>query len=98
MASAILALPHDASAKKKSKKKAQTEAPAPVKKKSAYEKFIGKKGLETVPGFITIHKDGKDIWLEIPDSLMDRRVIQRSIVTKSSSKELGIGKGSGNPS
>ena len=90
----MLALPQDASAKKKSKKKDQTEAAAPVpeKKKTAYEKFIGKKGLETVEGFITIHKDGNDIWMEIPDSLMGRRLIQRSIVVKSSSMELGTGK------
>ena len=88
----MLVMPQEASAKKKAKKKTQTEVAAPVKKKSAYEKFTSKKGLETVKGFITIHRDGNDIWLEIPDSLMGRRLIQRSIVVNSSSKELGVGK------
>ena len=45
-----------------------------------------------MPGFITVHKDGGDVWFEIPDSLIGRRVIQRSIIEKSSCIEFGVGK------
>lgn len=87
----MLSSPQDVSAKKKSRKQIEAQAPAPAKK-TGYEKFISRKGLQTVPGFITVHKDGGDVWFEIPDSLIGRRVIQRSIIEKSSCIEFGVGK------
>lgn len=89
----LFSLPYEASAKKKAGKgkKAKTEEAAPAKKKTAYEKFLAKKGLETVEGFIKIHKSGEDVWFEIPDSLIGRKLIQSSILEKSASMEMSTG-------
>ena len=89
----LLTLPQDMSAKKKARKgkKAETEAPAPAKKKTPYEKFISKKGTETAEGFLKIYRNGEDVWFEIPDSLIGRKLIQSSILESSASLEMSAG-------
>jgi len=54
-------------------------------KKTPYLKFLEKKNLKSANGLITIYKDNKDIWLEIPDSLIGRRVIICNQIIGSSS-------------
>ena len=91
----LMTVPQDAFAKKKSGKgkgkKEATEAPAPAKKKTSYEKFLAKKGLQTFEGFIKVHHVGNDIWFEIPDSLIGRKLIRSSILEKSASLEMACG-------
>ena len=89
----LISLPYEASAKKKSGKgkKAQTEEAAPAKKKTAYEKFLAKKGLQTFEGFVKVHRLGDDIWFEIPESLIGRKLIQSSILEKTASLEMPSG-------
>ena len=88
----LLTLPQDMSAKKAKKgKKAKTEAEAPAKKKTAYEKFISKKGTETVEGFLKVYRNGEDVWFEIPDSLVGKKLIQSSILENSASLEMSVG-------
>ena len=52
-------------------------------KKSPYEKFISKKGLQKAEGFATIYRDKGDIWLEIPDSLVGRDMMLSSYTLSS---------------
>lgn len=89
----LLAAPQEMLAKKKSGKgkKSKTEAEAPVKKKTPYEKFISKKGTKTFDGFVKIYTSGDDVWFEIPDSLIGRKLIQSSILEKSASLEMASG-------
>lgn len=74
----------------KKKGKATTEAPAP-KKKSPLEKFLTKKGLQKEGNCIKIYKDGKSLFLEIPDSLEGRSVMLSSTVMESSSPFMAPG-------
>lgn len=80
-----------ADARPVSKKRRAAEAPAPEKKKTPYEKFISGKGVEKAEGFITVYRKGKDIWLEIPDSLEGRKFLLSTVLKKSSSVEIPVG-------
>ncbi len=83
----------DASARKvrARKGKADTAAVAAPKKKTPYEKFVTKKGLQSSEGFMTIYRSGKDIWLEVPDSIVGRKVLLTSILHGSGSPVLPKG-------
>ena len=61
-------------------------------KKTPYLKFLEKKNLKSANGLITIYKDNKDIWLEIPDSLIGRRVIICNQIIYSDREERRVGK------
>lgn len=63
----------------------QTESP---KKKSAYEKFLSKKGLKSSHGDISIYLDKNDVYLEIPDSLLGRSFSVGSYIKESSDLNL----------
>lgn len=83
----------DASARKvrPRKGKADTAAVAAPKKKTPYEKFVTRKGMEASEGFMTIYRSGKDIWLEVPDSVVGRKVMLTSILRGSDSPVLPKG-------
>ncbi len=75
--------------RKKSTAAADTSAVA--KKKTPYEKFLGKKGLVTAKGSLTLYKDGEDIFLEIPDSLVGKDISINSYIESSSNLSLNQG-------
>lgn len=77
--------------KKKKAKAEQAEAPAPAPKKSKYDKFLEKKGLKSAEGFLKIYRDGKDTFLEIPDSLIGREVILSTWLEESSEQTMATG-------
>ena len=56
-------------------RKEAVEAPAPKPKKTPLEKFLSKKNLECTGDEIKLYKDGKNLFLEIPDSLKGRTVM-----------------------
>ena len=68
-------------------------APAPdtAKKPTQYEKFVKKKGLKKETGYIKLYTDGKEVWLEIPDSLMGRKVILTTVLKDSSDPWVEVG-------
>ncbi|MBO4465348.1 MAG: zinc-dependent metalloprotease [Bacteroidales bacterium] len=76
---------------KKKQAKIETEAQAPAPKKSKYDKFLEKKGLKSAEGFLKIYRDGKDILLEIPDSLIGREVILSTWLEDASEPTMTIG-------
>lgn len=49
-----------------------------------YESFISKAGMKSAGTCMRIYKDGNKLWMEIPDSLMGRRVILSSFMRSSS--------------
>ncbi len=79
----------DMDAKKVRKsKKDKTETADTVAKKTPYQKFLEKKGLEKESGVMTIYKSGNDVFLEIPDSLIGRKVLTSTRVSSSESHLL----------
>ena len=75
----------DMEAKKVRKsKKDKTEVKDTVAKKTPYQKFVEKKGLQKEEGFMTIYKDDSKVYLEIPDSVFGRRVVFSSRLEKAS--------------
>lgn len=74
-----------------SKKKAQTETAVPAPKKTPYQKFVSKKGVEKLSGFVNIYQDGEKVFLEIADSLMGTRIIQSTVVTHSDHPAISEG-------
>lgn len=66
-------------------RKEAAEAPAPKPKKTPLEKFLSKKDLQCTGKEIKLYKDGKNLFLEIPDSLKGRTVMLTSTVLESSS-------------
>lgn len=69
------------------KKKDKTEKTVSTKKKdkSAYDKFLSKKGLVSEGSVLKIYKNNKEIWLEIPDSLLGRKVLVSTYLLENSS-------------
>lgn len=93
LALCVLACPVDAKGHlfgKKKKSAASTEAPAPVKK-TPYEKFISKKGLVSVDSFMKLYRDGKDLWLEVPDEVIGRKLLLSSRLDTSDSPLVSMG-------
>ena len=76
---------------KKSRKAAKTEAPAPPKK-TPYQKFSTKKGIKVAGEGLKVYRDGKKVWLEVPDSLMGSKIVLSTVVDKSSSEWVPVGK------
>ena len=72
-------------------RKEAVEAPAPKPKKTPLEKFLSKKNLECTGDEIKLYKDGKNLFLEIPDSLKGRTVMLTSTVLESSSPYITRG-------
>ncbi len=73
------------------KKKNDTSKSAPAPKKTPYEKFIEKDGVQKSVGFATLYKSGNDIYMEIPDSLMGRSIVLTSMIRECSDPRLSIG-------
>ncbi|MCI1639761.1 MAG: zinc-dependent metalloprotease [Bacteroidales bacterium] len=70
----------------------ESTAKKPAEKKTDdYAGFIAKKGLIKKEGFVKIYKKGKDVYLEIPDSVIGRKVMINSSVRQSSSPFLSEG-------
>ena len=59
--------------------------------KTPYEKFINKKEIKKAEGFATIYRSGESILLEIPDSLIGRRVIFSNVITDCTSPDVIVG-------
>ena len=72
------------------KHKADTVASAT--KKTPFEKFSSKKGLQKAQGVLDIWQDGKDTWLGVPDSLMGREFILSTVVRQSGDHTFYEGK------
>lgn len=68
-------------------------APAPdtAKKPTQYEKFLKKKGIKKECGAFTLYTDGKEVWLEIPDSLMGRKLLLSTVLKDSSDPWVEVG-------
>lgn len=73
------------------RKKAKTEAPAPAPKKTPYEKFVSRKGMVREEAFVNLYRDGKKVWLEIPDSLFGSKLLLTSLLEDSSDPHMPIG-------
>ena len=58
---------------------------------SSYEKFRSGKGLEESSSFITIYSKKEKLFLEIPDSVMGRRVLVNSFIRTSSNLSVTPG-------
>lgn len=85
MAASLIGMPAEAKKKeKKQKGKAKTEAPATPQKKEA-KPSISRKGM------LNVEKVGKDWFLEVPDSLLDKDIlaVTRYTSTPSSSGKFG---------
>ncbi len=88
MAAALVGMPVEAKKKDKKKKgKAKTEAqaPAPQQQKKELKPSISRKGL------LTVEKVGKDWFLEVPDSLLNKDILSvtRYTSTPSNSGKFG---------
>ena len=68
-------------------------APAPdtAQKPTQYEKFVKKKGLQKEIGYLKLYTDGTDVWLEVPDSLVGRKLILSTILKESSDPWVEVG-------
>ncbi len=73
------------------KKTAKADTSAVAKKKTPYEKFLGKKGLVSAKGSMTAYKDGEDVFLEIPDSLVGKDISINSYIQSSTNLALSGG-------
>lgn len=60
-------------------------------KPSAYQKFVKKKGLKKESAFVNLYTDGKDVWLEMPDSIIGRKVLITTILKDSSDPWIEVG-------
>ena len=77
---------------KRSKRPAKVvAAPDTAKKPTPYEKFLKKKGLKTETGSLKLYTDGNDVWLEIPDSLVGRKVVLSTVLKNSSDPWIEVG-------
>lgn len=58
-------------------KKPKKETPAKVEKpkKTPYQKFVSAKKTIKAEGFAKLYRQNKKLWMEIPDSLMGRRIL-----------------------
>lgn len=88
----LLSVPTEANAwpfgKKKKKKAAQTEMPAP-KKTTPYEKlFKDKKPVTAKSDFITLHKVGDKLYFEIPLKYLGREMLLASTVSEVSTPDF----------
>jgi len=73
--------------------RAAAPAPAPdtAQKPTPYEKFVKKKGLKRETGYIKLYTDGTDVWLEVPDSLVGRKLILSTVLKESSDPWVEVG-------
>ena len=71
------------------RRKADTAKVEP--KKTPYQKFIGKKDLKKAEGFATIYRSGEKFYLEIPDSLVGRRIIFSNVIADCSDPRIILG-------
>ena len=56
-----------------------------------YEKFRSGKNLESESSFLTVYKQKEKLFLEIPDSVMGRRVLVNSIIRSTSNPSVPVG-------
>ena len=70
------------------KKAAPAEDKKETPKPTPYQKFLKKKGLKSVTGTMKLYTDGKDVWLEVPDSLTGRKVLLSTVLRDSSDAAL----------
>ncbi|MBR1574239.1 MAG: zinc-dependent metalloprotease [Bacteroidales bacterium] len=88
---ALAAAVTPASGARKPRKKAGTEvSKAPAK--TPYQKFSGKKGLKSAGEGFKVYRDGQKVWLEIPDSLMGKKVVLSTVTSKTSSEWVPVGR------
>lgn len=87
----ILSAPFSDGSSARPRKNRKDTAAVPAVSKSPYEKFISGRNIVKESGFVTVYRDGDDIWLEIPDSVLGRRIILSTMVRKSSSRDLASG-------
>lgn len=73
------------------KRKARAQDTVEKKTETPYEKFLKKKGHAEASGPVTIHTEGKNVWLEFPDSLLGRKFLLSNTVNESSSSFLTKG-------
>ena len=66
-------------------------APDTAKKPTPYQKFLKKKGLKKEKGYLSLYTDGTDIWLEVPDSLVGRKLILSTVLKNSSDPWVEVG-------
>lgn len=62
-----------------------------AKKPTPYQKFVKKKSLKKADGFVTLYTDGKEIWLEVPDSLIGRKILLTTTLRQSSDPWIEVG-------
>lgn len=60
--------------------------------KTPYERFVSKKNVKSAGSELKLYQDGKNLFLEIPDSLDGRTVLLSSILRSSSSPWLSPGR------
>ena len=78
-----------ASSRRKKKNKDKTEAAAPEKKESKYDKLLKKPGVKTAKGdFITLHRIGNKVYFEYPTKYMGRELLIASTIAETSSPTL----------
>lgn len=73
------------------KKAAPAEEKKETPKPTPYQKFLKKKGLKSVTGTMKLYTDGKDVWLEVPDSLTGRKVLLSTVLRDSSDPWVEVG-------
>ena len=69
----------------------QKETPKPT----PYQKFLKKKGLKSEQGFLKLYTDGKDVWLELPESLLGRKLLLSTVLRDSSDPWVETGQNVG---
>lgn len=62
-----------------------------AKKPTPYQKFVKKKGLKKETGYAKLYTDGTDVWLEVPDNLVGRKVILTTVLKNSSDPWVEVG-------
>ena len=77
--------------KRQGKVAATQAAPDTAKKPTPYHKFVKKKGLKKETGYAKLYTDGTDVWLEVPNSLVGRKVILTTVLKESSDAWVEVG-------
>lgn len=80
----------DAALRRRKKDKTE-EVKDTVPPETPYRKFLEKKGTETATGFVNIYRQGKELYLEIPDSMLGRKVVMSSRIEESSDPMVSPG-------
>ncbi len=73
------------------RKKVQETEKQEKPKPTPYQKFLKKKGLKSEQAFLKLHTDGKDVWLEVPDSLIGRKILLSTVLRDSSDPWAEVG-------